>query len=156
MTARVTVRLQKKSAPPPTIALVMLAFLGNLGLLELVLILVIAVLIFGKDLPQAASKAYLQARKLRNAVDDLRRESGIDRELREIERNVREAEWEARKPVAPNPPPTERRPPTPLPPAAPPPPPAESTAGGAPTEDADSERPSVEADPLADDEPPRA
>lgn len=75
----------------------MLAFLTNLGLPELLVILVIAVLIFGKDLPQAASKAYLQARKLRNAVDDLRRDSGIERELRDIERNVREAEWEARK-----------------------------------------------------------
>jgi len=75
----------------------LLAFLSNLGLSELLLIALIAVLIFGKDLPQAASKAYLQVRKLRNAVDDLRRESGIDREIRNIERNVREAEWELRK-----------------------------------------------------------
>lgn len=75
----------------------MLAFIGNLGLPELVLIAVIAVLIFGKDLPQAASKAYIQVRKLRGAVDDLRRESGIDHELRDIERTVREAEWEARR-----------------------------------------------------------
>jgi Sec-independent protein translocase protein TatA len=75
----------------------MLAFLNNLGLTELVVIAVIAVLIFGKDLPQAASKAYLQARKLRNAVDDLRRDSGIEREIRNIERNMREAEWEMRK-----------------------------------------------------------
>jgi Sec-independent protein translocase protein TatA len=79
---------------------VVLAFLGNLGPLEIVVILVIAVLIFGKDLPQAASKVYLQARKLRNAVDDLRRDSGIDRELRDIERSVREAEWEARRAAA--------------------------------------------------------
>ena len=75
-----------------------LAFLGNVGPQEIVLLLVVAVLIFGKDLPQAASKAYLQVRKLRNAVDDLRRETGIDRELRNIERTVREAEWEARNP----------------------------------------------------------
>jgi Sec-independent protein translocase protein TatA len=74
-----------------------LAFFSNLGFPELLLIVVVAVLIFGKNLPQAASKAYVQARKLRNAVDDLRRETGIDRELRDIERNVREAEWEARK-----------------------------------------------------------
>ena len=63
----------------------------------MLLILVVAILIFGRDLPQAASKAYLQARKLRNAVDDLRRESGIDQEIRNIERTVREAEWEARR-----------------------------------------------------------
>jgi len=75
----------------------MLAFLSNLGLTEIMVILVLAVLIFGKDLPQAASKAYMHMRKLRGAVDDLRRESGIDRELRNIERTVREAEWEARR-----------------------------------------------------------
>ncbi len=75
----------------------MLAFLTNIGLPELVVIAVIAVLIFGKDLPQAASKAFVQVRKLRNAVDDLRRDSGIEREIRNIERNMREADWELRK-----------------------------------------------------------
>lgn len=75
----------------------MLAFLTNIGLPELLVIAVIAVLIFGKDLPQAASKAYLQVRKLRNAVDDLRRETGIEREIRNIERGMREAEWEVKK-----------------------------------------------------------
>jgi len=74
----------------------MLAFL-NLGFSELLLIAVVAVLIFGKNLPQAASKAYLQVRKLRNAVDDLRRDSGIEREIRNIERSMREAEWEVKK-----------------------------------------------------------
>lgn len=74
----------------------MLGFL-NLGVLELVVIAAVAVLVFGKDLPQAASKAYLQIRKLRNAVDDLRRDSGIERELRNIEHTVRAAEWEARR-----------------------------------------------------------
>lgn len=77
----------------------MLAFL-NLGPSELILIAVVAVLAFGKNLPQAASKAYLQVRKLRNAIDDLRRDSGIERELRDIERSVREAEWEARRTTA--------------------------------------------------------
>src|SRR5262245_5946005 len=75
----------------------MLAFLDNLGWSELLLIALVAGLIFGKNLPQAASKAYLQVRKLRNAVDDLRRDSGIESELRNIERSVREAEWEMRK-----------------------------------------------------------
>ena len=74
----------------------MLAFL-DIGVFELVVIAVVGVLVFGKDLPQAASKAYLQVRKLRGAVDGLRRDTGIDRELRNIERTVREAEWEARR-----------------------------------------------------------
>jgi len=85
--------------PPAPVAphLPMLGLLGNLGLIEIVVILVVAVLVFGKDLPQAASKAYAQMRKLRTALEDLRRETGIDRELRNIERSVREAEWEARR-----------------------------------------------------------
>jgi Sec-independent protein translocase protein TatA len=139
----VTRRLQKKSRRAPTIAPVRLAFIGNIGMLELVLIVVIAVLIFGKDLPHAASKAYLQARKLRNAVDDLRRESGIDRELREIERTVREAEWEARRTDAPSPRPTERRAPAPEPPALPatPAPPPWEASDAAPPSDAAQEPP---------------
>jgi Sec-independent protein translocase protein TatA len=117
----------------------MLAFLTNIGLPELLVIAVLAVLIFGKDLPQAASKAYLQVRKLRGAVDDLRRESGIDREIRNLERSMREAEWEVRKleslsrseePAGPR---SDRaeppRPSAPLPPPTPPTPPAESGRG---------------------------
>jgi len=82
----------------------MLAFFENIGFPELTVIALVAVLVFGKNLPQAASKAYLQVRKLRNAVDDLRRESGIEREIRDIERTVREAEWEARRKDVPPPP----------------------------------------------------
>lgn len=74
-----------------------LALFGNIGIPEMVMIVVVAVLIFGGDLPQAASKAYVQLRKLRNAVDDLRRDSGIDQEIRNLQRTVREAEWEARR-----------------------------------------------------------
>jgi Sec-independent protein translocase protein TatA len=118
----------------------MLAFLSNLGWSELLLIALVAVLIFGKNLPQAASKAYMQVRKLRNAVDDLRRDSGIEQELRNIERSVREAEWEARKleslarsdpkPAQPAGPPgaSPAVPPAPAPPAAV----APGEAGGAP------------------------
>jgi Sec-independent protein translocase protein TatA len=121
----------------------MLAFLGNLGPTEIVLIVVIAVLIFGKNLPQAASKAYLQVRKLRDAVDDLRRETGIDRELRNIERSVREAEWELRREAtgpqavtrqalaAPHPAPAPESAPLA---AIPPPAPADAPAAGKPPE----------------------
>jgi len=113
----------------------MLGFIGNLNPIEILVILVVAVLIFGKDLPQAASKAYLQVRKLRNAVDDLRRETGIDRELRNIERNVREAEWEARR-TDPQPTAAPRRDPAALPRAVAPPqqePPASPAGADAPT-----------------------
>ena len=74
----------------------MLAFLGNLGPSEIIVIVVVAVLIFGNRLPEAASKAYTQFRKLRQSMDEMRRETGIDREIRNIERSVREATYEAR------------------------------------------------------------
>lgn len=104
----------------------MLAFLGNLGPSEIVVIVVVAVLIFGNRLPEAASKAYLQFRKLRQSMDEMRRDTGIDRELRNIERTVREATYEARI----EPPPGQRAPRTPPPvaPSAPPPAPASEPA----------------------------
>jgi Sec-independent protein translocase protein TatA len=85
------------AAAGPNIEATVLALLDNLGFTELLVIAVVALLLFGKDLPRAASKAYLEFRKLRNKLDDLRRDSGIERELRDIERSVREAEWEARR-----------------------------------------------------------
>lgn len=125
----------------------MLAFLGNFGPLELVLIGIVAVLVFGKNLPQAASKAYLQVRKLRNAVDDLRRDSGIEREIRNIERTVREAEWEARRKEAPASPPVVQAQPS-VPRQALP---AVETEGAAP-----SDAPLQDASPDAGDTPATA
>lgn len=75
----------------------MLAFLSNLGPPEIILIAIVAILVFGKNLPEAAAKAVVQIRKFRSAVDDLKRDSGIEKEIRDIERSVREAEWEARR-----------------------------------------------------------
>ena len=71
-----------------------LAFLGNLSVTETVLILVVAILIFGRDLPQVAGKAYLQVRKLRRVFDDMRRETGIDQEIRNMERTFRDVSQE--------------------------------------------------------------
>ena len=122
----------------------MLALFGSFGTPEIILIAIVAVLVFGTDLPQAASTAYLQLRKLRNAVDDLRRDSGIEREIRDIERSVREAEWEARKKTAPAAAASVARgelPPSAAEPAAPAPAPAEARPG--PEAEAASSQPSA-------------
>lgn len=55
-------------------------------------IAIVAILVFGQRLPQVAGEAAATVQKLRRALGDLRRESGIDQEFhrarREIEENV--------------------------------------------------------------------
>jgi len=59
---------------------------------ELFVIAIVAILVFGQKLPQVAGEAAATVQKIRRALHDLRRESGIDHELsrarREIEDNV--------------------------------------------------------------------
>ena len=74
----------------------MIALIGNISLLETVVILVVALLIFGDRLPQVAARVYAEIRRLRRTLDDLRRSSGIDREIREIRRSVEDAAQRAR------------------------------------------------------------
>jgi Sec-independent protein translocase protein TatA len=62
------------------------AFLWNLGFSEIAVVLIVAVLIFGKRLPQVAGDAVRQVAKLRRHLDTLRRESGIDREIFDVKR----------------------------------------------------------------------
>jgi len=60
-----------------------MAFL-NLGFSEVVLIAIVAILVFGKRLPEVATQTFKQVAKVRRGLDDLRRETGIDRELHEV------------------------------------------------------------------------
>ena len=73
----------------------MLSFISNLGPLEIVLILIAAVLIFGRNLPEVAARGAIQVQKLRKGVRDFKRESGFDEEVRRarelIEDPVRQA-----------------------------------------------------------------
>lgn len=77
----------------------MLALIGNLSLLELVVIAVVAVLIFGRRLPEVAGQAAAQVMKAKRALTDLRRETGIDEELRRARQVVYEAAREASSPT---------------------------------------------------------
>jgi len=74
----------------------MIALIGNIGFTETIVIVVLALLIFGDRLPQVATKAYVEFRKLRRTLDELRRETGIDRELRDLRRSVEDAANRAR------------------------------------------------------------
>jgi len=72
-----------------------LAFIGNLSPLEIVVIGVVAILVFGKRLPEVAGRVLYHLRRLRQSMYDLRRETGIDQEIRNVERSMRKAAWEA-------------------------------------------------------------
>jgi len=71
----------------------MLGLFGDVSGLEIGVILLLSVLVFGSRLPEVASRAYTQFRKFREGLDRFRRDTGIDQEMREIQRTVRDAAW---------------------------------------------------------------
>lgn len=103
----------------------------NLGMWEIALILVVAVLVFGRDLPSAAVQAAATLQKLRRSLADMRRETGIDEELRRARREFEQAvPRETTRTGAPRI--VEHRPPAKVETAEPRPPPAEPPSGEAP------------------------
>jgi Sec-independent protein translocase protein TatA len=79
------------------------ALIGNLSLGETLVIAGLAVLIFGRRLPEVAGQVVQLLAKLRRSVDDLKRETGIDRDLGMIRDTMRDATREAviRDPLVP-------------------------------------------------------
>ncbi len=69
----------------------MLALIGNLDTTELVIVMLAAILVFGKRLPQVAAQAGKQLVKLRRSLDDAWRDTGMEREIREVQKNLEEA-----------------------------------------------------------------
>lgn len=66
----------------------MLAFLSfSTG--ELIAIGIVAILVFGRNLPEVAGQVAGTVQKLRRSLSDLRRETGIDREIFDAQRSVR-------------------------------------------------------------------
>ncbi|MBI5363525.1 MAG: twin-arginine translocase TatA/TatE family subunit [Planctomycetes bacterium] len=65
-----------------------LALIGNLDTTELIVVVIAAVLIFGKRLPQVAAQAGAQIGKLRRQLDTAWRDSGVDKEVREVQRSI--------------------------------------------------------------------
>ena len=63
----------------------------NLSFLEILLIVVVAVLAFGPRLPQVAAEAAHFMGRMRRSLADLRRETGIDREIEAARRALEEA-----------------------------------------------------------------
>ena len=66
----------------------MLALIGNLDFLELLVIAVVAIMVFGKDLPKVAMRGAAQLMKLRKEVSRMWREAGLEEELRKVRRDL--------------------------------------------------------------------
>ncbi|MFT5464305.1 MAG: Sec-independent protein translocase protein TatA [Planctomycetota bacterium] len=74
----------------------MLGFIYNLSIGEFLVVGVLAVLIFGGRLPEVAARVFHYVRRFRRSLEDLRRETGIDREIQRIDFELREADRQAR------------------------------------------------------------
>ena len=71
-----------------------LALFGNLDITEILVIVVFAVMVFGRDLPKVAAQVLTQVTRARKALQEVWRESGIGDEIRQVQRDL---EVEARK-----------------------------------------------------------
>ncbi|MDP6538019.1 MAG: hypothetical protein QF903_03690 [Planctomycetota bacterium] len=68
-----------------------LAFFGDIAAVEVILVAAVAVMVFGKDLPQVAAKAFVGVQKLRRSVSQVWRESGMNEEIRKLQRELDQA-----------------------------------------------------------------
>ena len=68
-----------------------MAILGNLTLMELGLVVLAAIMIFGRNLPKVAAQAFAQFNRARRAMREMWRETGLEEEIRKVERDMRRA-----------------------------------------------------------------
>lgn len=68
-----------------------LAIFGDLGFQELLLVALASVIIFGRRLPQVAARGYAQFQRVRRTLTQMWRETGIEEELRRVQRELEHA-----------------------------------------------------------------
>jgi len=74
-----------------------MALFGDLALMEILVIVALAVMVFGRDLPRVAAKAYSQVQKARRALTSVWRESGVGEEFRRLQRELDREAQEVRR-----------------------------------------------------------
>lgn len=79
----------------------MLALIGNLQFSELLIVGIIAILIFGRRLPQVAGQAAAYVGKTRRTIEALWRETGIEDEVRNVRREIERYERKLPRKVTP-------------------------------------------------------
>lgn len=91
----------------------MLAFFGNLSGFELLLVVAIAILVFGRRLPEVAAHGAQRLIRLRRSMEAMWRDTGLSQEWRSLQREVDQVR--RFDPLAPPPPPRRGGPPPVLP-----------------------------------------
>ena len=66
----------------------MLGIIGNLHMMELLVIALAALMIFGRRLPEVALRGAAQIVRLRRSVTKMWREAGLEEELRKVRRDI--------------------------------------------------------------------
>ena len=74
----------------------MLAVFSKLGLTELIVIAVFGIMVFGRNLPRIAVQVAAQLTKMRRSLNKVWRETGVQDEIRRMQREMREVEYEVR------------------------------------------------------------
>ncbi len=74
----------------------MLAFFSNLHFTELVLVALVGIMVFGRNLPRIAVQIWTQLTKVRRSMNKVWRETGVQDEIRRMQREMRDAEYEVR------------------------------------------------------------
>jgi TatA/E family protein of Tat protein translocase len=68
----------------------------GLSPIELLVIVVVAIVVFGQRLPQVAGETAATLQRFKRSLTDLRRETGIDQEIYKAKREFEEAQRQAR------------------------------------------------------------
>lgn len=68
----------------------------GLSPIELLVIVVVAIVVFGQRLPQVAGETAATLQRFKRSLTDLRRETGIDQEIYKAKRDFEEAQRQAR------------------------------------------------------------
>jgi len=66
----------------------MLALIDNIGGVELLIVCIAGLLVFGKRLPEVAGQAGKQLVKVRRSLDAAWRDTGMEKELRDVKRDL--------------------------------------------------------------------
>jgi len=77
----------------------MLAIFSNLSFAEVIMIAAIGIMVFGRKLPRIAVEIGTQLTKMRRNLNKVWRETGVQDEIRRMQREMRQAEYEVRDAV---------------------------------------------------------